>query len=871
MTGVSVCVRFLLVLLCGRFAAAQLLRAESLQHAWAAQPIGSSAWFATGFDLIEAWFDNDVRRAREVAEKLWQAGERDPLVSAATRVTSAAYAALCAVRLDGVPAAAPWLPRIGEGLPEDAPDPLRARFHLAVMRRQATEADEFAVLMAAVAAREAARKSQVPDLQLLTSLVVHSLGSPGQRHVDAALASAQQIVQRDESAYLAPWVHYHEHISYENLGNTAATARCGDLAEQSAERLGNSRVAVLMARSRATDAGRAQQLDAARDHVRRAVALARELGDCDVLARALEFLADIEVMRADIRSADAAVTEGLAMLVGKGLERTELGLLRTERTVALRLADGERAKAIDARIAVLAANDAAAHPWQQIAQMRELLARDENAALDAVDRRIADERAAAERRRSLFAIGAGVVALALAAVSVVSLRSRRRLVAMNRRLREEMQRNEEEQAARSRLEERVRQLERMESLDMMARGIAHDLNNLMVGVLGNAEILAPLVADDDQRSRVQAITASGQRAARMCKQLQAYAGNMPLALRTLDVNKVIAGMLPVLRAATGDEVQLEQVPASRRLAVHGDQSQVEQVLLNLVQNARDAGARHVSITAEAIELDAVALAARRLRGEPAPGRYVEITVADDGSGMPEDVAGRVFDPFFTTRFPGRGLGLAVVLGIVRRHGGAVDLDSAPGRGSRFKVLLPATMAATEIDTAVIDLSTLAVASGQSVLVVDDEAAVRDYVSVALGRRGFAVTQATGGEDALAKLAAGAKPDVILLDVTMPGIDGIETLRQLRAGFPGTKVVLMSGHGESYLKDASADVAPDAILPKPFTAAGLLVALNSCSPPLANGSARPVRRDGALPTRASAAAERSGQGKVGDAGARAGKP
>jgi len=345
------------------------------------------------------------------------------------------------------------------------------------------------------------------------------------------------------------------------------------------------------------------------------------------------------------------------------------------------------------------------------------------------------------------------------------------------------------EAERRRLEQRVERSERLNSLGVLAGGIAHDFNNLLVGVLGNADLLAHRL-DGEERALAESICAAGRSAADLTRQMLVYAGRRETGPRTPIALGSLLEELRSLLAATlskGAEVTLEIGPGTTVLA---DRAALTQVLMNLLTNASDAlrdGRGHIRLEAQRVPV----LAGRwqDALGAVAPGRgWVLLEVRDDGAGMDPATLGRVFEPFFTTKEKGHGLGLASCLGIISAHGGGVLVESTVGVGSTFSVALPA-YDAPEAAPAV---APRVVAAGGRVLVVDDEPLVRQLLVQALRFEGFEVLEAPDGPAALAVLA-GTKVDVVVLDLTMPGLDGAEVVRRLRASGDDTPIVLSSGY------------------------------------------------------------------------------
>ncbi|MEQ8820331.1 MAG: response regulator [Sumerlaeia bacterium] len=388
----------------------------------------------------------------------------------------------------------------------------------------------------------------------------------------------------------------------------------------------------------------------------------------------------------------------------------------------------------------------------------------------------------------------------------------------------------ENRAARDRAEslrERIQQAQRLDSLAVMASRIAHDFNNLLMGILGHADMMRMGLPPDSPYLRsVDQIKSSAQRATDLTRQLAAYSGRGHFRLEPLDLNGLLRQLEPNLRAIRGAGDALRIQPSTNLPPVTADNALLSQIVANLVTNAVDGiantpGAEIVvraSLCPEPPREDDGFLISEDL----ADGPFVCLEVRDTGEGMDEATLGRVFDPFFTTRAEARGFGLAATLGIVRSHRGAVSVTSSPGAGCTVRLMLPAATRQTN-DA---DEST---ASGWRpkgcVLVIDDEAVVRDYVRHVLERLGVEVLEANRGEAGLDLFAPrAAEVGAVLLDMTMPGMDGAAVLRRLRALRPDVPVIVSSGYDASIAEDRFTGENPTGFLQKPYDARQLLKAL-----------------------------------------------
>ncbi|MEM1414323.1 MAG: ATP-binding protein [Myxococcota bacterium] len=357
---------------------------------------------------------------------------------------------------------------------------------------------------------------------------------------------------------------------------------------------------------------------------------------------------------------------------------------------------------------------------------------------------------------------------------------------------------------------------RLEGLAVLAGGVAHDFNNLLVGMLGAAETLRETTADPDDQELLEVCVESAHRAAELTRQLMAYAGRTQLVLETVDPKALVRDLTRMVRGSLEGRAELTVALADDTPAITVDATQLRQVLLNLVLNAADAveagtGAR-VAVETGSAELDAEELERAAPEQQLDPGRYAIFRVRDDGIGMDETTRARVFEPFYTTKETGHGLGLAAVLGMVRGHRGFVRVASAPGRGTTFEVALPATQA-SPASASLRAGSGPTPRAGARVLVVDDEPQVRTVLKRVLEGLGFAVELHADGTG----LAGALDADVaaVFLDVTLPGRSGTVLLGELRAAHPALPVVLMSGHVDVEDRVLLPPEDPTRLLEKPF--------------------------------------------------------
>jgi two-component system cell cycle sensor histidine kinase/response regulator CckA len=371
------------------------------------------------------------------------------------------------------------------------------------------------------------------------------------------------------------------------------------------------------------------------------------------------------------------------------------------------------------------------------------------------------------------------------------------------------------EAARMKLQAKLLEVQRLESLGLMAGGIAHDFNNLLTVIMGNASTaLLSLPKGSAARADVEAVLAASQRAADLTRQMLAYSGRGQFDVRPLDVSaqvrEIAALVYPSIPVKV--ELRLELGPAP---AVLADAAHIQQVIMNLVLNAAEAigeAPGHVVITTSERHIDGAEAMALSADAPLTPGRHVLLEVRDSGSGMDAATLKRIFDPFFTTKFTGRGLGLAAVLGIVRAHSGAILVDSTLGKGSTFQVFLPSCEDNVELPRP----PAMSYAGAAVVLVIDDDANVRAALLKMLASCGLQVIEAADGPSGARTASARASEiTLVLLDMTMPGMDGEETLRAIRE-HSSVPVVLISGYGEAEATRRFAGLGLAGFLQKPFS-------------------------------------------------------
>ncbi|MFP4453958.1 MAG: ATP-binding protein [Desulfobacterales bacterium] len=371
------------------------------------------------------------------------------------------------------------------------------------------------------------------------------------------------------------------------------------------------------------------------------------------------------------------------------------------------------------------------------------------------------------------------------------------------------------------LEEQYRQAQKVEAVGRLAGGVAHDLNNMLSPVLGYGEMLQlELNENDARREYADEILKAGMRAADLVRQLLAFSRKQPLEYKVIDLNRVISGIEKLLRRTIRENIDIEILAGDGVPNVMADSGQIEQVVLNLALNAQDAmpeGGRIIIETDTAL-LDELYSATH---AKVIPGAYARLTVTDTGCGMKPETIEKIFEPFFSTKGEeGTGLGLATVYGTVRQHGGNVWVYSEPGRGSVFKVYLPATAEAGN-EVSKIRQKAVSIAGSETICVAEDQDQVREMTAAFLRQQGYTVLTAGNGRMALDMLA-GHQGAVHLLvtDVVMPGIDGKELFSQASMIHPGLKVLYMSGYTDNTIVHQGVLEGGIAFLQKPFTVRAL---------------------------------------------------
>ncbi len=382
-----------------------------------------------------------------------------------------------------------------------------------------------------------------------------------------------------------------------------------------------------------------------------------------------------------------------------------------------------------------------------------------------------------------------------------------------------------------RAEAALRQTQKLESVGLLAGGIAHDFNNLLVGVIGNASLAADILPPRHPAAGIlERVVESGEQAAHLTRQLLAYAGKGSFVIEPVNLSSLVEEARALIESSVSKKIVFRFDLEPEIPAVETDASQMQQVLMNLALNAAEAidgRPGTISIATGEMIVDEECIA-NRLSGDWTikPGRFVVLEVADTGCGMDKATLEKVFEPFFTTKFQGRGLGLAAVAGIVRSHKGAIQVTTAPGAGATFRVLLPAAGAVADTPSPVQPRAEDLHGAG-TVMVVDDEAVVRNLARQALEGQGYKVLLAESGSAAIELLRDGGRGvGLVILDLSMPGLSGEETLRRLREDRPDLNVLVSSGYSEAEALRLFHGIPISGFIQKPYTVAQLARAVKA---------------------------------------------
>ena len=378
-----------------------------------------------------------------------------------------------------------------------------------------------------------------------------------------------------------------------------------------------------------------------------------------------------------------------------------------------------------------------------------------------------------------------------------------------------------------RLEEQLRLSQKMEAIGLLAGGVAHDFNNLLQVIHGyNSLAMEEASSAAERQDSLEQVQAATERASRLTRQLLAFGRRQSLQTEDVDLNALTRDLLQMIRRIIGEHIEIDLIPAHQLGNLRADRTQLEQVILNLCVNARDAMPQGGRLT---IELENVLVNAAFLASHPwaQPGRYVLLSITDTGVGMSKETQSRIFEPFFTTKPKerGTGLGLSVVYGIVKQHSGMVQVYSEIGIGSTFKVYLPIVeQEASEVGGKLVNVPTR---GHETILLVEDEAAVRALGAKILERAGYRVVLACDGQEAVDVFAAReSEIELILMDVVLPRLAGREAYERIATLRPGVPVVYCSGYSEGALQGGFALAEGTRLIEKPYAPDELLTAIRS---------------------------------------------
>jgi two-component system, cell cycle sensor histidine kinase and response regulator CckA len=402
-----------------------------------------------------------------------------------------------------------------------------------------------------------------------------------------------------------------------------------------------------------------------------------------------------------------------------------------------------------------------------------------------------------------------------------------------------------------RLEEQFLQAQKMEAVGRLAGGVAHDFNNLLTIVSGCSEVLLDMLPPGDaSRELIEEVHRAGERGAALTRQLLAFSRQQVVETQVLNLNDIVVSTKKMLRRLIGEDVELTTATAPKLWPVKADAGQISQIMLNLAINARDAMPDGGSLTIETASVELTGLEPM-LPAEATPGRYVLLTIRDTGCGMSPEVRSRIFDPFFTTKGPGKGtgLGLATVFGCVRQSGGFLSVDSEPGEGATFRIYFPSCRPTDTAGDAARQALHTPPPGSETILVAEDETAVRSIILMTLRSQGYTVLEAEQGNEALRVFDEHEGPvHLLVTDVVMPGMGGGELAERLTARRPELKVLYLSGYTDDRVTRHDVQGDRSDFMQKPFSpkklAARVREILDRQQPPppvpAAGTSAAPVR-------------------------------
>jgi signal transduction histidine kinase len=397
------------------------------------------------------------------------------------------------------------------------------------------------------------------------------------------------------------------------------------------------------------------------------------------------------------------------------------------------------------------------------------------------------------------------------------------LTRVNEDLESEIAERMRSEAEKTRLQEQLLQTQKMEAIGILAGGIAHDFNNILSAIVGYASLLKKkMPADDPLLFNTTQILAASERAAGLVKGLLAFSRKQVVVLRPLDLNDIVRGFQNILGRIIGEDIEVRLQCSPARLLIKADRGQIEQVLMNLATNARDAmpqgGALHIATEQITLEAD---------RGDVKQGSYALLSVSDNGTGIDPVSRAHVFEPFYTTKEVGKGtgLGLSIAYGIVRTHGGSIDVSSEPDRGTAVKIYLPLT----EMQEGRTPHAHQAPppSGTETLLLAEDEDLVREATRAILTDHGYTVIEAVDGYDAVRKFREAAdRVQLVLCDIVMPRMNGLEACREIKKLRPDVKTIFMSGYTGDIIAQQGITEDGASFLAKPLTPHELLTRIRT---------------------------------------------
>jgi two-component system cell cycle sensor histidine kinase/response regulator CckA len=399
------------------------------------------------------------------------------------------------------------------------------------------------------------------------------------------------------------------------------------------------------------------------------------------------------------------------------------------------------------------------------------------------------------------------------------------------------------EAAERENEEALRQAQKLESIGVLAGGIAHDFNNLLTGIMGNAGLARRAIVagrSEQAAALLRDVLAASERASDLTRQLLAYAGKGRFVIQQLDLCWLVTEVSTLIRASISKKITLVIDVPDDCIMIDADRAQLQQLVMNLVINGGEAIEDQPGTLTVRMRTEHFTERRERPRTEGFPistGDYVRIDVSDTGAGMDAETRSRIFEPFFTTKFLGRGLGLSAALGIVRGHRGAIGVRTEPGRGTTFTILLPVPREVRRAARSSGHNSIEYESEGAgTILVADDEEGVRSVVASVLEDAGYAVELASDGGEAVERLRElGDRIRLVILDLTMPTLDGAEVAAELRRIRPDIPIIVMSGYGDIEVMQQFGQAGVDDFLPKPFTPDQLAAKVRAALAPMVGDS------------------------------------